>query len=134
MIRMSRIAAVSAGAVVAVALMTGCSSSPGSAQSSTAPASAQADGGASMLPPVIITEEQTAAAAKVGDFIDLVVKTVAGTTIDTDKPELLEITQAHEDGGAVFNPGAKALAPGTAVISVTNPDGSTRNVTITITE
>jgi hypothetical protein len=70
----------------------------------------------------------------VGDFIDIVVKKPAGTTIDTDKPDLLEISQAHEDGGAVFNPGAKALAAGTAVITVTNPDNTTRDITITITD
>ena len=87
-----------------------------------------------MLPPVIVTEDMTSATAKVGDFIDIVVKNTAGTTIDTDKPDLLEISQAHNDGSAEFNPGAKALAPGTAIITVTNPDSSTRDITITITE
>lgn len=87
-----------------------------------------------MLPPVIITEGQTTATAKVGDFLDIVVKDVAGTTVDTDKPELLEVTQAHEDGSAVFNPGAKALAPGVAILTVTNPNNSVRDITVTITE
>ena len=87
-----------------------------------------------MLPPVIVTEDMTSATAKVGDFIDIVVKEVAGTTIDTDKPELLEISQAHNDGSAEFNPGAKALAPGNATITVTNPDSSSRVIAITITE
>ena len=63
-----------------------------------------------MLPPVIVTPDMTTATAKVGDFIDIVVDQTAGTTIDTDKPDLLEITQAHNDGSAEFNPGAKALA------------------------
>jgi hypothetical protein len=76
----------------------------------------------------------TTTTAKVGDFIDIVVDKVAGTTIDTDKPDLLEISQAHSDGSAEFNPGAKALAPGTAIITVTNPDSSTRDITVTITE
>lgn len=48
-------------------------------------------------------------------------------------PELLELSQAKEEGGAEFNPGAKALAAGVAIVTVTNPDSSTRDVTITIT-
>ncbi len=129
-----------ATALLAVVALAGCSSSSGSSDSSaaasTAASSAAASpaGSAGMLPPVIITEGQTTATAKVGDFLDIVVKDVAGTTVDTDKPELLEVTQAHEDGSAVFNPGAKALAPGTAILTVTNPNNSVRDITVTITE
>lgn len=127
-----RIAVVGAVALLGVGVLAGCSSSSGSSESSTA--SAAASGGTQVLPPVIVTEDMTSATAKVGDFIDIVVKEVAGTTIDTDKPELLEISQAHNDGSAEFNPGAKALAPGNATITVTNPDSSSRVIAITITE
>lgn len=129
-----------ATALLAVVALAGCSSSSGSSDSSAAAstaassAAASPSGSAGMLPPVIITEGQTTATAKVGDFLDIVVKDVAGTTVDTDKPELLEVTQAHEDGSAVFNPGAKALAPGTAILTVTNPNNSVRDITVTITE
>jgi hypothetical protein len=136
-----RVAAVGAAALIGAAALAGCSSSSSSdTSSSAAPASSAAASAASpsstagMLPPVIITEGQTTATAKVGDFLDIVVTTVAGTTVDTDKPELLEVTQAHEDNGAVFNPGAKALAAGTAILTVTNPDNTTRDITVTITQ
>jgi hypothetical protein len=132
-----RVAVVGAVALLGVGVLAGCSSSSGSSSStpaaSSAAASAASSGSAQMLPPVIVTEGQNTANAKVGDFIDIVVKKVAGTTISTDKPDLLEVSQAHEDGGAVFNPGAKALAPGTAKIIVTNPDNTTRDITVTIT-
>ena len=55
-------------------------------------------------------------------------------TIATDNPEVLEITQAKQEGDAIFNPGAKALAPGTAVITVTTPDNSTYDINVTVTE
>lgn len=89
-----------------------------------------------MLPPVIINVDETTATAKVGDFIDILVadNDIAGTTVSTTTPDLVEVTQAREDGSAIFNPGGKALAPGTAIITVTNPDSTTRDITLTITE
>lgn len=141
-----RVALVGSIALLGVGVLAGCSSSSSSDSSSSAAASAAAtsaaspaasaaaSGSTSMLPPVIITEGETTATAKVGDNLDIVVKKPAGTTIDTDKPDLIAVTQAHQDGSAIFNPGGKVLAPGTATIIVTNPDGTTRNIVVTITE
>lgn len=130
--RTRSILAFTATALLGVAVLAGCSSSTSDAASSSAAASSSTQ----MLPPVIITEDQAAATAKVGDYIDIVIPEdkLAGTTVDTDTPDLVELTQAKEEGGALFNPGGKALAPGTAVIVVTNPDSSTRDITLTITE
>ena len=131
-----------AGAAVTLGLvaLTGCSSSSDSAASSAAPASeaAASDGASPMmspvLPPVIIDKTAMSATAKVGDTLYINVDKLAGTTIDVDKPDLIEVSQAHESGGAQFNPGGKVLKPGTAVITVTNPDNTTRTITVTITE
>ena len=133
-----RVVAVTSIALLGVGVLAGCSSSTSSDSSSSAAATAAASavaspsGTAGMLPPIIVTDGQKAATAKVGDFIDIVVKKPAGTTIDTNKPDILEVSQAHQDGTAVFNPGAKALAPGDAVITVTNPDGSTWDINVTV--
>ena len=128
------VVALAAGSVALV----GCSSSSTPAESSTAAASTAAEqgGSTSMLPPVIITEDQTEATAKVGDFLDIVIPEdkLAGTTVDTDNTDLVELTQAKQEGEAFFNPGGRVLAPGTAVIEVTNPDNSVRTITLTITE
>jgi hypothetical protein len=85
-----------------------------------------------MLPPVIITVDQMEAAAVVGDMIDIVVDDPVNTVIAVDNADVLEITQGSDDGSAIFNPGAKALAAGTATITVTNPDGSTRNIVVVV--
>ena len=98
------------------------------------PAASSADSAQQMLPPVIVEPGQTEATAKVGDFIDILVDQLAGTTLDTSTPELLEISQGGEKDGAEFNPGAKALAPGNAVITVTLPDATSYDLNITITE
>lgn len=127
-----RTVAIAATALTAVALISGCSSTSGSDAAS--PAASEVGG--QVLPPVMVEEGQTEASAKVGDFIVFNTPTdqLAGTTIATDQPDLLEISQAKQEGDALLNPGAKALAAGTAVVTITNPDGSTRDVTITITE
>ncbi len=134
-------AAIGAAALLGVTVLAGCSSS--SEESSTNDATSETANdqgddsggmGSQMLPPVIVEPGQTEATAKVGDFIDIVVEEIVGTTIATDNPEVLKISQAYDDGSAVFNPGAEALAPGTAVITVTTPDNTSYDINVTVTE
>ena len=135
MIRTRHAVVLAATAMLGVAVLAGCSSSASDAGSSAVP-SAAASTSEQMLPPVIITEDQTTATAKVGDFLDIIVPEaeLAGTTVATDKPELVELTQGGESGGALFNPGGQTLAAGVAVITVTSPDSTTRDITLTISE
>jgi len=112
-----------------LAVLAGCSSSE---ESATDTASEMAEESTQMLPPVIIAADQTEATAVVGDFIDILTDDPVNTVIAVDNPEVLEITQGYDDGSAIFNPGGKALAAGTAVVTVTNPDGSTREITIVV--
>jgi hypothetical protein len=131
--------AVSAAAVLGVALLAGCSSSSSSsssAASGAASAGASAAASAQMLPPVIIEEAATTATCKVGDNLDIIVAEdkLAGTTVSTDKPDLLQLSQGGQDGDATFNPGGKCVAAGSANITVTNPDNTTRDIAVTITE
>jgi hypothetical protein len=136
MTRTGRIVAASATALLGIAVLAGCSASTSStpaAPASDAAASAGVIGG-DVLPPVIVEPTATTAEAKVGDTVVFNVDKLAGTTISTTTPDLVELTQGGEQDGAEFNPGAKALAAGTAVVTVTNPDSSMRDVTITISE
>ena len=138
MTRTGRLVAVGATALLGITVLAGCSASTSStpdAPASDAAASAAASPiGGDVLPPVIVEPMATTAEAKVGDIIVFNVDKLAGTTISTTTPDLVELTQGGEQDGAEFNPGAKALAAGTAVVTVTNPDSSMRDVTITISE
>ena len=125
--KINKIAAIGAISILGVTVLAGCSSSDESA-TDTATSSEVSQ----MLPPVIITADQMDAAAVVGDMIDIVVDDPVNTVIAVDNADVLEVTQGYDDGSAIFNPGAKALAPGTATITVTNPDGSTRNIVVVV--
>ena len=125
--RMNKFAAIGAIGILGVTVLAGCSSSDESTtDTATSSESTQ------MLPPVIITVDQMEAAAVVGDMIDIVVDDPVNTVIAVDNADVLEITQGSDDGSAIFNPGAKAIAAGTATITVTNPDGSTRNIVVVV--
>jgi hypothetical protein len=130
----TKVAALGAASLLGIAVLAGCSSSDESAAESAAESasSEMSEGGAQMLPPVIIGVDQTDASAVVGDFIDILADDPVNTVISVDNPQVLEITQGYDDGSAIFNPGAKAIAAGTAVITVTNPDGSTRNIVVVV--
>jgi len=133
---MSRIrtaAALGAAALLGVTVLAGCSSS----SDSTETAATSAEGGSTeMLPPVIITADQTSATCAVGNFLDIVIPEadLAGTTVGSSDDAIVSVTQAKEEGGALFNPGGECLAPGEATVTVTNPDSSTRDIAITVTQ
>jgi hypothetical protein len=123
----NKFAAIGVISVLGVTVLVGCSSSDDPATEATTSSETS-----QMLPPVIVTADQTDASAVVGDMIDIVVDDPVNTTIAVDNPEVLEITQGKDDGSALFNPGAKALSPGTATIMVTSADGSIRDIVVTV--
>lgn len=131
----TRTAAIAAVALAASALLVGCSSSSGSSESSAAP-SAAASGGAQLPAPVIITEDQTEATCAVGNFLDIIIAEdkLAGTTVSSSDEAIVTVTQAKEEGGATFNPGGQCVAAGSATITVTNPDNTTRDIAITVAQ
>ena len=123
----NKFAAIGVMSVLGVTVLAGCSSSDDPATDATTSSETS-----QMLPPVIVTADQTDASAAVGDMIDIVVDYPVNTTIAVDNPEVLEITQGKDDGSALFNPGAKALSPGTATIMVTSADGSIRDIVVNV--
>ena len=129
-------AAVSAAALLGIAVLAGCSSSSSETASSASASAAASEGGTEMLPPVIITEDQATATCAVGNMLDIIVSeaNLAGTTVASSDEAMVSVTQAKEEGGALFNPGGECLAAGEAVITVTNPDGSSREIALTITQ
>lgn len=125
-------AAVAAGAaaVLGLTLLAGCSS----ASEESTSTDTTSEESAQLLPPVIVEPGQTEASARVGEFIDIVVDDPVATSIETADTGIVEISQGYDDGSAVFNPGARALAAGTATITITLPDGSSYDLVVTVSE
>lgn len=144
--------ALTAALVGAVMVGAGCSggssgTSDGSASASPSASSASASAlvsasatststsasdAAGLPAPVIVTPSQTRAVAQVGETIVFNQPDPANTKISTDRPDVLKLFQGRDDGSAQFNPGAKALAPGAAVVTIEAADGSTEQVTVTV--
>lgn len=122
-----RVGAIAASALTAVALLSGCS---GTSSSDTSRAAA---GASQELPaPVMVADDQSEASGVVGNTFVFEKTYDAGSTIAVDKPDVLQVSQAVQDGGANLNAGGLALAAGTATVTITNPDDSTREVVITV--
>lgn len=121
----------------AVMLGAGCSGSPGTGNSpssspSASSASAATSDAAGLPAPVIVTPGQTTAEAAVGETIVFNQPDPANTRTSTDRPDVLEVFQGRDDGSALFNPGAKALSTGVAVVTIEAADGSTVKVRVTV--
>lgn len=88
-----------------------------------------------MLPPVMVAEDQSTATAKVGDTVVFQVADPEAWKLTSSDPKVLEVQDGGPSGGAVFNPGGKALAPGRASVKMVNTkDSSQRLVQVTVTQ
>jgi hypothetical protein len=121
-----------AALALAVTGLAGCDSSYD--PSTTPPASIEASAPATPgLPaPIIVEPGQTEATASVGETIVFNLTDPAQAQVSTDRTDILELTQGADDGSAQFNPAARALAPGVAVVTIVAADGSTSTVTVTV--
>lgn len=133
MFRNRTVAALAAAGLMGAALLAGCSSSDSSSEATETAAAGETT---EMLPPVIITEDQTEATCSVGNFLDIVIPEdkLAGTTVSTSDDAVVTVTQAKQEGDALYNPGGECVAPGSATVTVTNPDASTRDIAVTVAE
>ena len=60
---------------------------------------------------------------------DLAVDSYSGEVADT---AVAEFVKGHEEGGATYNPGVKALAEGSTEVVLSNSDGGIEDVTFTV--
>ena len=127
----SRVLRAAIAAILAIGASGGCAT--GSTDGDVSPTPSVTASVPAQLPaPVFVAPGQTTAEASVGETIVFTQPDPANTTISTDRPDVLELTQGSDDGNAVFNPAAVARAPGVAVVTIEAADGSTTQVTVTV--
>ena len=124
-----------AAALVALSCSVGVLTACGDDDDSSATTTAAASGGSSVLPPIIAdlnTIDGTTVDVKAGGSIDLTGDdtTYSDWTGEISDPKVAVFVPGKDEGGASFNPGVKALAPGEAEVKMTN---STSNKTVTFT-
>lgn len=122
--------AISLGCAAVLAL--GACASTGSEGEPTATPTASASATTGLPAPIIVEPDETAVEAKVGETIVFDQDDPAHSTVRTDNADVLELTQGYDDGSALFNPAAKALAPGVAVVTIEAADGTVSEVTVTV--
>lgn len=135
--RGSRLARVVVAAALAVSVAGGCTGDssddePVSPIPSVASPSVASSGSNQLPAPVIVAPGETMAEAAVGETIVFDQPDPAHTTISTDRPDILDLTQGSDDGSALFNPAATALATGVAIVTIEADDGATTQVTVTV--
>lgn len=145
--RRPRLVALAAAAALAATVVAGCSSSSdsGGAEDTGAETQSEAvgdtmegdgieitDENLGMLAPIVIVPEQTEAVANVGDALDIMVDDPVTATVESDNPAVVEVFPGKDEGGVLYNPGGNALSPGTANVTVTNADGSSYVIVVTV--
>ena len=107
----------------------------GTTSPSSAPPSAAASGspaGGEVISPVILDAQHTSATVTVGRMVVFNVDNPETWEISADPEGVVKVQKGYNDGSATFNPGAEALKPGTATVTLKNPAGDKLVFTITV--
>jgi hypothetical protein len=117
--------------IATVALASILAACGGTSTPSTTPGGT---GGAQAIGPVIIDPATTTATVAVGRVVTFNLEDPAAWTVETASSDgaTVEVTIGDVRDGSTFNPGVTALTAGTIVVTLTHPDGTTIDFTLTI--
>ena len=100
--------------------------------SSPSPVPPSSPPGGEIVGPVILDAENTSATVAVGRMVVFNVDDPETWEISAEPEGVVKVQKGYNDGSATFNPGAEALKPGTATVTLTNPAGDKLVFTITV--
>jgi hypothetical protein len=127
--RLSKAIAVMAVAMVATVGMTACSSNDDNGDTGNGAEVGQVIG------PVIVEPDQSEVTVAVGRTVVFNAVNPQDTVATSDNTSVVSVTDGYDDGSAIFNPGAEALAAGTATVTLTDTTtGTDWVVQVTVTE
>ena len=99
---------------------------------SPSPAPSVSPAGGQIVGPVILDAQTTSATVTVGRMVVFNVDNPETWEISADPEGVVKVQKGYNDGSATFNPGAEALKPGKATVTLTNPAGDKLVYTITV--
>jgi len=118
--------------VFAGLLLAACGGTPSPSPAAASAASSGTPAGAGVIGPVILDAQTTSATVAVGRFVVFNVDDPTTWEISADPEGVVKVQKGYTDGSATFNPGAEALKPGRATVTLMNPAGDKLVFTITV--
>ena len=100
--------------------------------SSQSPAASGAPPGGEIVGPVILDAQNTSATVTVGRMVVFNVDNPETWEISAEPDGVVKVQKGYNDGSATFNPGAEAVKPGKATVTLSNPAGDKLVFTITV--
>lgn len=106
----------------------------GACGGTTEPGGTGEPGGAQVIGPVVIDATTTTATVAVGRVVTFNLEDPAAWTITTASSNgaTVEVSIGDVREGVAFNPGVTALTAGTIVVTLSHPDGTSIDFTLTI--
>ena len=98
----------------------------------SSPSPAPSAAGGELVGPVILDAQNTSATVAVGRMVVFNVDNPETWEISADPEGVVKVQKGYNDGSATFNPGAEALKPGKATVTLTNPASDKLVFTITV--
>ena len=117
---------------LAVLLVAGLILAACGGTSSPSPALSGSPTGGELVGPVILDAQNTAATVTVGRMVVFDVDDPETWEISAEPEGVVKVQKGYNDGSAIFNPGAEALMPGKATVTLANPAGDELVFTITV--
>jgi hypothetical protein len=112
-------------------LLAGCGAT--SSPSAAGPSPVQTDSSrAEIVGPVILDAQHTSATVPVGRMVVFKVDNPETWDISAKPEGVVKVQKGANDGSATFNPGAEALTPGEATVTLTDSAGDTLVFTVTV--
>jgi hypothetical protein len=120
------------GLLIAGIFLAGCGTTSSPSAAAPSADSTGSSPGVEIVGPVILDAQHTSATVPVGRMVVFKVDNPETWDISAKPEGVVKVQKGVNDGSATFNPGAEALTPGEATVTLTDSAGDTLVFTVTV--